>query len=118
MNNNFKTLKSEYIVRRNADGSYNFDDAFFSNTFYSQPKLDACLVRVEKDMTTDYNVDLIPCMPDNIDTIDKTVLHINYMTNYREIFHNTCSSSSSLSKSMSCLVLRRHANMIHIIYMI
>ena len=62
---------SEYTVRRNDDDSYNFDEAFFSNTFYSHPKLDACLIRVEKDMTTDYNVDLIPCMPDNINNIDK-----------------------------------------------
>ena len=62
---------SEYTVRQNTDGSYNFDGAIFSNTFYFHPRLDACLIRVEKDMRNEYGVESIPCMPDNIDEIDE-----------------------------------------------
>ena len=64
-------MLNEYTIQKNDDGTFNFDNAIFSNTFYYHPRLDACLIRVEADMKTDFGINDIPCMPDNIDDIDE-----------------------------------------------
>ena len=49
-------------VKINFEGDIN---SISSNTFYLHSTLDACLIRVEKDLTQERNQ--MPCFPNNID---------------------------------------------------
>ena len=64
-------MLNEYTVQKNDDGSYNFDNAVYSNTFYYHPKLDVCLIRVEKNMKSLFGINETPCLPVDIDDIDE-----------------------------------------------
>ena len=65
--NPFFIATSQFCCNSGTSVSINFDgdsDTITSNTFYSHSALDACLIRVEKDLSQ--NIDDIPCLPTNI----------------------------------------------------
>ena len=53
--------ESGHLVAVNFDGDSN---TITSNTFYSHSTLDACLIRIETDLSQKMNE--IPCLPSNI----------------------------------------------------
>jgi len=64
--NQFFIATTKYCCESGISVSINVkDDTISSNTFYLHPSLDACLIRVEKDLSD--KIDMIPCLPNNID---------------------------------------------------
>ena len=63
--NQFFIATTKYCCESGISVSINVkDDTISSNTFYLHPTLDACLIRVEKDLS--HKIDKIPCLPSHM----------------------------------------------------
>ena len=65
--NQYFVATSKFCCDSGTSVAINFDgdsDTITSNTFYSHSTLDACLIRIEKDLSQ--NMNQIPCLPTNI----------------------------------------------------
>ena len=65
--NQYFVATSKFCCDSGTSVAISFDnnsDTITSNTFYSHSTLDACLIRVEKDLSQ--NMNEIPCLPTNI----------------------------------------------------
>ena len=66
--NRYFIATTKYCCEAGSSVSISFEgdiDTISSNTFYLHSTLDACLIRVEKDLSQERNQ--MPCFPNNID---------------------------------------------------
>ena len=66
--NQYFIVTTKFCCESGESVEINFDgdsDTISSNTFYLHSTLDACLIRIEKDLSQERNQ--MPCLPNNID---------------------------------------------------